>query len=136
MEGKILLEIVTPERLVLTKEIQEVTAPGKDGEFGVLPGHTPFITPLKAGEVKYGAEGGDKFLAVNGGFAEVTSNRVYVLADTAEKAEEIDIQRAEKAKTRAEDRLKRADKEEIDMARAQAALSRALARLQVGSRAK
>ena len=136
MEGKILLEIVTPERLVLTREIDEVTAPGEDGEFGVLPGHTPFITSLKTGEVKYRGEGSDKYLAVNGGFAEVTSNKVYILADTAEEAEEIDLQRAEAAKSRAEERLKRAEKEEIDFARAQAALNRALVRLQVAPKAR
>lgn len=136
MEEKILLEIVTPERLVIAEEAGEITAPGEEGEFGVLPGHTPFMTILKAGEIKYGREGVSKYLAVNKGFAEVTANRVYVLVETAEKAEEIDIGRAEAAEARAEERIKKAGTEEIDYARAQAALNRALVRLQVGSRVK
>jgi len=136
VEDKILLEIVTPERLVIKEEAGEVTAPGEDGEFGVLPGHTPFMTTLKTGEVKYTKEGSPGYLAINWGFAEVTSNKVTVLVETAEKAEEIDIQRAQAARERAENRIKRADEEEIDFARAQAALNRALVRLQVGSSGK
>jgi F-type H+-transporting ATPase subunit epsilon len=137
VEEKILLEIVTPEKSLIKEEAEEVTAPGEEGEFGVLPGHTPFMTILKTGEIKYGGRGGSyKYLAVNNGFAEVMPNRVYVLVETAEKAEEIDLQRAEAARDRAEERIQNADKEEIDFARAQAALKRALARLQVITRVK
>ncbi|OIP32077.1 MAG: ATP synthase F1 subunit epsilon [Deltaproteobacteria bacterium CG2_30_43_15] len=136
VEGKILLEIVTPEKSVIKEEVSEVTAPGEEGEFGVLPGHTPFITTLKIGEIKYRKNGSPSYLAVNWGFAEVTASRVYILVETAEKAEQIDLKRAEAARARAEDRIKKAGKEEIDHARAQAALSRALVRLQVASRAR
>lgn len=137
VEGKILLDIVTPERSVIKEEVSEITAPGEEGEFGVLPGHTPFITTLKIGEIKYRKNGSSpSYLAVNWGFAEVTANRVYILVETAEKAEQIDLKRAEAARARAEERIKKAGKEEIDYARAQAALSRALVRLQVASRAR
>ncbi|MFH2012190.1 MAG: F0F1 ATP synthase subunit epsilon [Pseudomonadota bacterium] len=137
MEGKILLDIVTPERSVIKEEVLEVTAPGEEGEFGVLPGHTPFITTLKAGEVKYRKNGTPGYLAVNRGFAEVTANKVYLLVESAESAEQIDLKRAEAARARAEDRIKLAGKdEEIDFTRAQAALTRALVRIQVASRAR
>jgi F-type H+-transporting ATPase subunit epsilon len=136
VEGKILLDIVTPERSVITEEVNEVTAPGEEGEFGVLPGHTPFITTLKIGEIRYRKNGNPSYLAVNWGFAEVTANRVYILVETAEKAEQIDLKRAEAARARAEERIKKAGKEEIDHARAQAALSRALVRIRVASRAR
>lgn len=137
MEDKILLEIVTPEKSLIKEEAKEVTAPGEEGEFGVLPGHTPFMTVLKTGEIKYGGkEGSYKYLAVNDGFAEVMPDRVNILVESAEKAEEIDIQRAEASKDRAEERLKNSDKEEIDFARVQAALRRALVRLQVATKVR
>ena len=134
MEGKISFEIVTPERLVVSEGALEITAPGEEGEFGVLPGHTPFMTTLKPGEVRYRNEGDAKYLFVNKGFAEVTANSVCILVESAEKAEEIDKKRAEAAKARAEERIKKRDKEAIDSARAQAALARALTRLQVASK--
>lgn len=136
MEGKILLDIVTPERSVIKDEVNEITAPGEEGEFGVLPGHTPLMTTLKVGEIKYRKNGRPNHLAVNWGFVEVTANRVYVLVETAEKAEEIDLKRAEAARARAEERIKKVGKENIDHARAQAALNRALVRIQVASRAR
>jgi len=135
VEGKILLDVVTPEKSVISEEAEEVTAPGEDGEFGVLPGHTPFMTTLKAGELKYEKEGVVKHLAVNWGFAEVTAERVNILVETAEKEEEIDLGRAEASKARAEERINKADKEEIDYVRALAALSRAMVRIEVASRA-
>ena len=122
MEDTILLEVVTPEKSLIKEDAKEVTAPGEEGEFGVLPGHTPFMAILKAGEIKYGMkEGSYKYLAVNDGFAEVMPDRVNILVECAEKAEEIDVQRAEAARDRAEQRIQNADKEEIDFARAQAA---------------
>ena len=136
VEGKILFEVVTPERSVIKDEVNEITAPGEEGEFGVLPGHTPFMTTLKVGEIKYRKNGSLNYLAVTWGFVEVTANRVSVLVETAEKAEEIDLKRAEAAQARAEDRIKKAGKEDIDYARAQAALNRALVRIQVASRAR
>ncbi len=134
MEGKILLDIVTPERSVVSEETGEITAPGEEGEFGVLPGHTPFMTTLKVGEIKYEKGGDWKYIAVNWGFAEVMANKVSILVETAEMAGEIDLERAQAAKARAEERLGKADSEEVDYTRAQAALSRALARIQAGSR--
>ena len=136
MEENIFLEIVTPESLVIQEKVSEVTAPGEDGEFGVLWGHTPFLTKLKIGEIKYIKEGNPKFLFVNNGFAEVIEDRVSVLVTTAEKAEDIDTKRAESAKTRAEERIKMAEKEEVDYARAVAALDRALYRLQIAPKAR
>lgn len=134
MEGKILLEVFTPERLVVSEEASVVTAPGEEGVFGALPGHTPFMTILKPGEVEYGKGGVSKHILVNKGFAEVTANSVCILVESAEKAEQIDIKRAQAAQERAEERIKKRDKEPIDFARAQAALTRALARLQVASK--
>jgi len=137
MEDTILLEVVTPEKSLIKDDAKEVTAPGEEGEFGVLPGHTPFMTVLKPGEIKYGGkEGSYKYLAVNDGFAEVMPDRVNILVESAERAEEIDIQRAEAARDRAEQRIKNADKEEIDFARAEAALRRALTRLQVATKVR
>ena len=136
MEDKILLEVVTPEKSLIKVNTKEVTAPGEEGEFGVLPGHTPFMTVLKPGEIKYGGkEGSYNYLAVNDGFAEVMHDRVNILVESAEKAEEIDVKRAEAARDRAEQRIQNADKEEIDFARAQAALKRALVRLNVATKA-
>jgi len=134
VEGKILLEIVTPEKAILSEETGQVTAPGEEGEFGVLPGHTPFMTTLKSGEVKYEKEGYFKYLSINWGFAEVTEERVNILVETAELAGEIDIQRAQSAKSRAEERLKTTNREDVDYARARAALNRALTRIQVAGR--
>ena len=127
------LEIVTPHRLVVSDEVQEVVAPGTEGYFGVLVGHLPFMTTLKIGELMYrkGREG--RHLAVNWGYAEVRPDKVIVLAETAELAEEIDVARAEAARQRAEDRLRRWGDETIDFARAQAALQRAIARITVAA---
>ncbi|MDK2821282.1 MAG: F-type H+-transporting ATPase subunit epsilon [Clostridia bacterium] len=122
------LEIITPERLLLKAEVSSVKAPGSIGYLGVLPGHAPLITPLKAGVVTYKDGGSEKKVAVSGGFLEAGATRVIILADTAEKAEEIDVERARKALERAENRLsERAP--DLDVARAEAALKRAEARL-------
>ncbi|MEA3221918.1 MAG: F0F1 ATP synthase subunit epsilon [Thermodesulfobacteriota bacterium] len=90
------LEVVTPERVVLSRRVEEVVAPGAAGEFGALPGHTPFLTTLRAGQVIAKAEDKDIYLAVGGGFAEVTGSRVIILAETADRAEDIDIDQARK----------------------------------------
>jgi len=90
------LEVVTPERAVLSRRVEEVVAPGAAGEFGALPGHTPFLTTLRAGQVIAKAEDKDIYLAVSGGFAEVTGSRVIILAETADRAEDIDIDQARK----------------------------------------
>jgi F-type H+-transporting ATPase subunit epsilon len=131
--GRIRLAVVTPERQVLSVEVEEVTAPGALGYFGVLPGHTPFITTLGQGELGYRLGHHWEYLAITWGYAEVLPNQVAVLTETAEMAEEIDLERAERAKRRAEERLREwsTTVADIDFERASAALERALIRLQV-----
>jgi F-type H+-transporting ATPase subunit epsilon len=128
-EGKLLLEIVTPQGLVFSEEVDEVAATGSEGEFGVLPGHVPFVTTLKIGMLtcKKGSEA--KYFFVNWGYAEVGAEKVMILADSAERSEDIDLDRAAAAKKRAEERLKHI--ENVDFARAEAALERAVTRAQI-----
>ena len=127
------LELATPTRLLVSTEVDEVVAPGTEGYFGVLPGHAAFLTTLGAGELMYRQGREEHRLTVIGGFAEVNADRVIVLAEEAERPEEIDRARAERAKQRAEQRLAGRSptgaQEEIDYARALAALQRAVARL-------
>lgn len=129
------LEVATPARQLVSTEVDEVVAPGSEGYFGVLPGHASFLTTLGAGELSYRQGREEQRLSVIGGFAEVNADRVIVLAEAAERPSEIDRERAERARQRAEQRLAgrgvRGPSEEIDYARAVAALARALARLQV-----
>jgi F-type H+-transporting ATPase subunit epsilon len=128
------LVIVTPERQLLRQTVVEVTLPGGDGCLGILPGHAPLITELGIGELTYHAKGASEAgqLAVISGFAEVLGDRVTVLAETAEKPEEIDVARAEEAKKRAEERLaSAASNPDVDWARAAVALQRSLIRIQV-----
>jgi F-type H+-transporting ATPase subunit epsilon len=127
------LIIVTPERQLLREKVVEVTLPGADGQLGVLPGHAPLITELGIGELTYRGQGGSEgTLAIISGFSEVLGGRVTVLAETAERPEEIDLSRAEEAKKRAEERLAAAASDpEIDWARAAIALQRSLIRIQV-----
>jgi len=128
------LDIVTPDRLVAHDAVTGVTIPGKNGYLGILPGHAPLLTELVPGELEYTSGGAAHALAVNWGFAEVLPDRVIVLAQTCERAEEIDVPRAEKAKARAEDRLKRFDDPQVDMERARVALLRAIARLETAQK--
>lgn len=124
------VEIVTPEKLVVKDMAEEMQIPGKNGYLGILPGHAPLITELAVGEITY-REGGKTFhLAVAWGFAEVLPDKVTILAETAERADEIDVKRAQEAKQRAEERL-HSGNPEIDFNRAQEALERAEARLHV-----
>lgn len=127
------LEVVTPERLIVSDEVTELMAPGSEGYFGVLPGHIPFITTLKIGELTYWKGRDERHLAVTWGYAEVRGDKVIVLAETAERAEEIDAERAERARERAERRLHEwgSGDEGVDFTRAQAAVQRALTRLEV-----
>lgn len=122
------LEIVTPDRLVLSQDVDYVGAPGYEGEFGVLPGHIPFLTALQVGNLYYKYSGKNHYVFVAGGFAEVSANKVTILAEVAERAAEIDVERARKAKERAEARM-RQQQEEVDHARMRAALARAMARI-------
>lgn len=132
MADKLTLNIVTPYGNIFSDEVDEIVAPGSEGEFGVLPDHIPFLTTLKAGMLTYkkGAETGHIF--VNWGYAEVGPDKVTVLADSAEKSDEIDVERAKEAMKRAEERLKKAG--EIDEARATASIERAAARIHIGGR--
>jgi len=126
------LELATPTRLLVSTEVDEVVAPGSEGYFGVLPGHAPMLATLGNGQVTYRHGQQQSVLAVMGGFAEVRPDRVIILAERAERPEEIDRARAERARQRAEQRLAGRSPhgaEDIDYARAVAALSRALARL-------
>lgn len=135
MAGNIKLEIVTPGKAVVSENARIVMAPGTLGEFGVLSGHTPFLTSLKVGTVKYVEEGGkERYVFVSGGFAEALPDKVTILAESAERRRDIDLDRATAAMKRAEERLAtfRAKKEEVDFIRARAALERALARLSLG----
>ena len=126
------LEIVTPEKKVVDTAVEEVQIPGKNGYIGVLPGHAPLITELSVGEIIYRESSTEQRLAVALGFAEVLPNKVTVLAETAEKPSEIDVERARKAKERAEQRLTSGDTS-VDVNRALDALHRAQARIDVGS---
>ncbi|MXX38715.1 MAG: F0F1 ATP synthase subunit epsilon [Gemmatimonadetes bacterium] len=126
------LEVVTLERVAYSGQVASLQAPGSEGSFGVLAGHIPLLTSLQIGRLRFVEEDGNEVqMAISGGFVEVGRERVAVLAETAERVEEIDVERAESSRQRAEERLAqaRAGQEEIDVARAQAALSRALNRL-------
>jgi len=129
------LDIVTAERVVFSEDVDVVVAPGIEGQLAILPHHAPLMTTLQVGELRV-RRGGEEFsLAISGGFLEVRPDRVIVLADTAERAEEIDIARAEEAKRRAEQALSR-HLPEVDAARAEAVLRRSLIRLKVVEKRK
>ena len=131
MAENIRLEVVTPEKSVVSESAQIVMAPGSMGEFGVLTGHTPFLTTLKTGALKYKDESGrERFVFVSSGFAEALPDRVTVLAESAERRKDIDVQRAESAVERAEKRLQTGGKD-VDYLRAKAALLRAISRIQL-----
>ena len=106
MAGKLLLEIVTPEKLLLSQQVDEVIAPGSEGDFGVLPGHCHFLSTLRIGELLYRVGDTTNHMAVLWGYAEVTPTKVTILAEIAEKAEDIDVERAQAAFEKAEQRLK------------------------------
>jgi F-type H+-transporting ATPase subunit epsilon len=130
--AKLMLEVVTPEKLVASEEVDVVVANGYEGEFAVLPNHTSFLTSLEVGGLWYRQGGKVEWLAVAGGFAEVSDNKVTILAEAAERARDIDVERARKARERAEQRVR--SKEKLDFARADAALHRAMLRLKVAER--
>jgi F-type H+-transporting ATPase subunit epsilon len=135
--GKLFLEVVTPARVVVSRDADMVVAPGSEGEFGVLPGHVTFLTGILPGELRYNAGSESGSLAVTTGFAEVSGNKVSVLVDAAEKASEIDPDRAKRAMERAKERLSMdRSLKDIDFMRAEAALRRAVARLKVVQKVK
>jgi F-type H+-transporting ATPase subunit epsilon len=128
-----MLEIVTTDRSLVHEEVEELEVPGAEGYFGVLPGHTPLVASLAAGALSYRRGTETFYLHVGFGFAEVLPDKVTILAEVAERPEEIDTSRAEASKKRAEERIASSNPE-IDLERAQIALSKALVRLQVAAR--
>ncbi len=131
MADQLTLELATPTKLAVSATVDEVVIPGSQGYFGVLPGHAPLLATLGIGELTYRVGRDERHLALSGGFAEVRNDKVIILADAAETPEDIDRERAERAKQRAEQRLSGRSQEEIDYTRAMCALMRALTRLQV-----
>lgn len=129
------LEMVTPYKQVLAADVDEVTAPGALGEFGILPGHTPLLTTLKIGELTY-RQGSEVFhVAVNWGYVEVEDDKVTVLVETAEPADQIDLARAKEALSRAETAIKGMSADDVEFAQMEASLERALIRIQVAEQA-
>ena len=135
MAEKMKLEIVTPYSKVLDMEVDEVTATGKIGEFGVLPGHAPFLTSLKIGELAYKNNGVTEHMALNWGYFEIQDDRIIVLVETAEASDAIDLERAKAALGRAEEALKKLTAEDKQFKVYEAALERALIRVQVAGKA-
>ena len=134
MAEKLKLEMVTPYKRVLSEEVDEVTAPGAIGEFGVLPDHTSLLTTLKVGELTYKKDGETFHVAVNWGYVEVEDNVMTVLVETAEPADQIDVERAQAALSRAEEALKKLTSEDKEFKIMECALERALIRVQVASK--
>ena len=138
MAEKLKLEVVTPKGAVVSQEVDIVTAPGYGGEFGVLANHAPFLSTIKTGVLTYKTGAQEETLMVSGGFCEVSNNKLTFLVESAERGTDIDVDRALRAKERAEKRLAeaQAQKERFDRTRAEAALQRALSRLKVAERKK
>jgi len=133
--AKIFLEVVTPDRVMVSEEVDSVVAPGSEGEFGVLPGHIHFLSGIAPGELRYKSNSDTECIAVMSGFAEVSDDKVSVLVDAAERACDIDIERARQAMDRAQQRItKEREAEDIDFVRAESALKRAIARLKVAEK--
>jgi F-type H+-transporting ATPase subunit epsilon len=129
------LEIVTPDRAIAHEQVDEVEIPGADGYFGVLPGHTPLLASLQVGELWYRKAGEKVYMSIAFGFAEVLPDRVTILAQMAERADEIDVARAEDEKRRAETQLSRRPSD-VDFEAARISMLKALVRLRVATRAR
>ena len=129
--AKLKFEIVTAERVVYSEDVDIVVAPGVQGELGILPGHAPLLTTLKPGMLMVRHDGEEVAMFVNGGFLEVMQDKVVVLADVAERAEEIDVAKAEEAKRHAEESLRQSHASAVDLAAAEAALRRSMMQLKV-----
>ena len=134
MADELMLEIVTPEKMAFSDKVEEVTIPGTEGEFGVLKGHEAFLSSVDIGELNFLKDGKKTYYAVNTGYAEVTSSKVTVLVETAERSDQIDKERAMKAKDRAETRLGQLTKEDAEFEIMRAALARAIARISVADK--
>ena len=138
MAEKIKLEVVTPKGAVVSDDVDIVTAPGFAGEFGILANHAPFLSTIKVGALRYKKDSTENELMISGGFCEVSNNKITFLVESAERGTEIDIDRALRAKERAEKRIAEAQRhqQEIDRVRAEAALQRAVSRLRVAEMRK
>jgi F-type H+-transporting ATPase subunit epsilon len=136
MAEKITLEVVTPKGAIVSDDVDIVTAPGFAGEFGVLANHAPFLSTIKVGTLRYKKDGSEVELMISGGFCEVSNNKITFLVESAEHGHEIDVDRALRAKERAEKRLLQAreKQDKFDRTRAEAALQRAMARLKIAQR--
>jgi F-type H+-transporting ATPase subunit epsilon len=136
MSDELILEVVTPEKMVFSGKIEEVVIPGTEGEFGVLRGHEPFLTSVDIGELHFSSADGSKksYYAINNGYAEVTAGKVTVLIETAERSDAIDKDRAEKAKEKAEAALSQLAKEHDDYEKMRLALIRAITRISVAEK--
>lgn len=134
MSDKLKLEMVTPYKLVLSEEVDEIIAPGVAGELGFLPNHTPLLTTLKIGELTYRKGSSVFHVALNWGYVEIEDDKVIILAETAEPADQIDLERAKAALGRAEEALKKLEPEDKDFRIMEAALDRAIIRIQVAGR--
>ena len=135
MAEELTLEIVTPERMVFSGVVEEVTIPGTEGEFGVLRGHASLLSSVDIGELGFVRDQKKTRYAVNTGYAEVTASKVTVLVETAERADEIDVERARRARERAEGKMAKLSKEDADFEKAKLALLRAVTRLNVSGKA-
>lgn len=131
---RLFLEIVTPEGVLVSQEVDMVVAPGSEGEFGVLPGHMNFLSGVVPGELRFYHGGSSEYIAVSSGFAEVSNNRVSIITDTAEKACDIDFERACSARDRARERMEK-EKDPADFILAEIALKRAISRIKVAEKA-
>jgi len=130
MSQKLILSVVTPEKQLISEEVDQVNAPGSEGDFGILYDHAPFLTNLRSGQLSYENNGEFTTLVIGGGYLEVTDNRVTILAETGEFLHEIDRERAERARSKAEEKLSNPDLSEEEYSEAQKKLFRAIARLE------
>lgn len=134
VEGKMMLDIVTPERKLVSAEVDEVTAPGYYGEFGVLPQHTPYLCQLGVGVLSYRTGSARYFISIIDGYAEVGPDKITILAESAERAEDIDAARAQESRQRAQERMGgQKSEEELDFDRAELSLKRAITRISVAN---
>ncbi|MEN6373543.1 MAG: F0F1 ATP synthase subunit epsilon [Smithella sp.] len=134
MSDELILEIVTPEKMAFTGEVEEVTVPGTEGEFGVLRGHEAVLTSVDIGELSFTKDGKKSYYAVNTGYVEVTAEKVTLLIETAERSDTIDVDRAQRAKERAETRLAQVEKDSDEFDRINVALMRAITRIKVAEK--
>jgi len=131
MEKEFTLEVATPERMVVSLPVEDLAAPGFEGQFGVLSGHTPYLCRTRIGELSYRYQGKKYVLAVSEGFAEVLHDKVTIVVETAEKPEEVDLERARRARERAEEKMKTLTLDDKEFLASQAALHRAITRIKL-----